>query len=221
MDGEGNRAITLPGAAGSDQAHANAAHTLTEQAPVAWQDIDGQRTAVSAQYTIATDGSIGFALGQYDPSHPLTIDPTLIYRTSLGVRIDDIAVDAAGNAYVTGFVRMSPGNNDDAYIAKLDAEGILVYTTHLGGGPTSTDNGYGIAVDSAGNAYMTGDTDSSTFPTTLGAFDRTYNAGFSDAFVAKLNATGALAFSTYLGAMIMTVASASPWTVEVMPILRA
>src|SRR5262249_52289251 len=95
-----------------------------------------------------------------------------------------IAVDAAGNAYVTGETRSanfptpaggvqprSPGSLD-AFVAKLNATGsALLYSTYLGG--SGGDIGYGIAVDAAGNACVTGETDSSDFPTTAGALQTT------------------------------------------------
>ena len=103
----------------------------------------------------------------------------LVYSTYLGGSGDDrgygIAVDAAGNAYVTGFTvrptsrpptpcRPLLGAATDAFVAKLNPAGsALVYSTYLGG--SGDDDGYGIAVDSAGNAYVTGYTDSTNFPT--------------------------------------------------------
>src|SRR6185369_5049362 len=75
-----------------------------------------------------------------------------------------------------------------------------IYSTYLGGG--RSDSGRGIAIDSAGNAYVTGGTESRNFPTTPGAFDTTFGGVFffGDAFVTKLNAAGsALVYSTYLG----------------------
>ena len=83
-------------------------------------------------------------------------------------------------------------------MTKLDASGAaLGYSTYLGG--SGYDPATGIAVDGAGNAYLTGYTGSPDFPTTAGAFDTTYNGG-GDAFVTKLNASGAaLGYSTYLG----------------------
>lgn len=85
-------------------------------------------------------------------------------------------------------------NGRDGFVTKLNATGsTLVYSTFLGGG-----GGHAIAVDSVGNAYMTGDTGSSTLATP-GAFQTTFNSGDFDAFVTKLNATGALLYSTYLG----------------------
>src|SRR5205814_8754446 len=87
----------------------------------------------------------------------------------------------------------------DAFVTKLNPTGsALVYSTYLGG--SSSDAGSGIAVDAAGNAYVTGGTGSTDFPTTIGAFQTTKGGGFRDAFVTKLNPTGsALVYSTYLG----------------------
>ena len=80
----------------------------------------------------------------------------------------------------------------------------LDYSTFPGG--ATDDFGLGIAVDGSGSAYVTGETDSSDYPTTPGAFDRTFN-GNRDTFVTKLNASGsALAYSTYLGVRMARVA---------------
>jgi hypothetical protein len=119
-----------------------------------------------------------------------------------------IAVDPAGNAYITGatlsadFATASAsqtvhgGGLFDAFVARLNPSGNqLVYSTYLGGG--NADRGLRIAADSSGNAYVTGDTRSSNFPT-ANAFQRTLGGG-SDAFVARLNANGSLAYSSYLG----------------------
>jgi hypothetical protein len=139
----------------------------------------------------------------------------LVYSTFLGGSLADegfaIAVDGAGNAYVTGDTQSSNfpttagafqtvfGGND-AFVTKLNATGTaLVYSTFLGGS-NSTDVGRGIALDAAGNAYVTGVTLSTDFPTTPGAFQHTFAGGFFDAFVTKLNVAGtALVYSTFLG----------------------
>ena len=92
--------------------------------------------------------------------------------------------------------------NGDAFVTKFNAAGsALVYSTYLGGG--DSDHGESIAVDSAGNAYVTGSTLSTDFPT-VNAFQSTFGGGNSgesgDAFVTKFNAAGsALVYSTYLG----------------------
>jgi hypothetical protein len=120
---------------------------------------------------------------------------------------EGIAVDGTGRAYLTGSTSSAdfpttPGAFDTsggggAFVTKLNAAGsALTYSTLLGGG--GIDVGYDIAVR-FGRAYVTGYTSSSDFPTTPGAFDRTFNGG-ADAFVTKLNASGsALAYSTFLG----------------------
>jgi Beta-propeller repeat len=147
----------------------------------------------------------------------------LIYSTFLGGReaFDrglGIAVDPEGRAYVTGQTfsadfPTTPGTFDtsfngsadgsaDAFVTKLNASGsALIYSTFLGGGTSvfeRGDSGLGIAVRE-GRAYVTGETDSSDFPTTPGAFDTTFNGDVA-VFVSKLNASGsALAYSTFLG----------------------
>jgi hypothetical protein len=139
----------------------------------------------------------------------------LVYSTYLGAAASDgaraIAVDSDGNAYVVGGTSSSTfpttvgafdssaNGSGDVFVTKLNAAGsALVYSTFIGG--SGFDSGYDIALDDLDNAYVIGETDSIGFPTTLGAFDTTFNGGSRDAFVAKLNATGsALVYSTYLG----------------------
>jgi hypothetical protein len=121
-------------------------------------------------------------------------------------------VDAAGNAYVTGLtgspdfpdtasslIQSTFGGIYDAFVTKINPTGTaLVYSTYLGG--TSSDLGLGIAVDAAGNAYVTGTTDSSGFPGTAGSPIQSTFRGGGDAFVTKINTTGtALVYSTYVG----------------------
>jgi len=136
----------------------------------------------------------------------------LLYSTYAGGSQEDaatsIAVDPSGNVYVTGATLSTDfrtvnatqashgGGIFDAFVAKLNPSGNqLVYSTYLGGG--NADRGMRIAADSSGNAYVTGDTRSGNFPT-ANAFQRTLG-GSSDAFVAKLNSNGSVAYSSYLG----------------------
>ncbi len=197
---------------------ANHKSHLIERAPVAWQTVSGQRVAVSIQYVLAADGSIGFALGRYNPAYALTIDPTLTYSSYLGGSSFDygwsVAVDADGNAYVTGrtsstdFPTQNPVQPDigggpfgDAFVVKLNATGsALVYATYLGG--SHNDISYDIAVDSDGNAYLTGDTLSADFPIKNAAQPTPGGGGplEGDAFVVKLDPSGSgLVYATYLG----------------------
>ena len=137
---------------------------------------------------------------------------TRVYSTYLGGSGADIghgiAVDGAGAAYVTGQTASSnfpvlsasqgalagPGTFD-AFVTKLDAMGARVYSTYLGG--SNIDEGHGIAVDGTGAAYVTGRTFSTNFPV-LSASQGVFG-GFLDAFVTKLDATGARVYSTFLG----------------------
>ena len=135
-----------------------------------------------------------------------------VYSTYLGGASTDqalgVAVDPAGSAYVTGYTESSDfpttagaldtvNDDRDAFVAKLDATGsALDYSTFLGG--DSDEEGTGVAVDGSGSAHVTGYTDSSDFPTTLGAFDTVPDS--RDAFVTKLDAAGAApVYSTLLG----------------------
>lgn len=149
-------------------------------------------------------------VAKFDPTK--SGNTSLIYSTCLGGSGGDsghaIAVDASGNAYITGltfstdFPTTSPfqaanAGGGDAFVTKLNATGsALVYSTYLGG--SASDQGFGIALDSSGNAYVTGFTQSTNFPT-ASSFQAA-EAGGQDAFVAKLNPAGsALLYSTYLG----------------------
>jgi subtilisin family serine protease len=134
---------------------------------------------------------------------------TIIYATYLGgtdsAQAQGIAVDGAGNAYVTGGAGVNfpttPGafqrTGGGVFVAKLNPAGSgLVYSTFVG----ASGRGLAITVDSAGNAYLTGDTSASSFPTTSGAFQTSYGGGDLDAFLTELNPTGSgLIYSTFLG----------------------
>ena len=177
----------------------------------AYQVRDGVREAVEANYTLKPGGLIGFALGTYDRDRELVIDPALSYSTYLGGSGEDeaasIAVDSAGNAYVTGTTQspdfpagsgtLSALSGFDAFVTKLNASGsAVVYTTLIGG--DADEIGNAITIDGAGNAYVAGITTSNNFPTTRGVLQSAIR-GPQDAFVAKLSPNGSLAYSTYLG----------------------
>ncbi|MDE2756781.1 MAG: SBBP repeat-containing protein, partial [Acidobacteriota bacterium] len=198
--------------------------------PLAFQEEDGVRQEVQVQYELGDNGEVGFLLGRYDPDRPLLIDPVLTYSAS-GIGGFAIAVDREGSAYVTGIANPAfltsadalqslhgegecyDGPNlvrcPDILLAKLNAEGTeLIYSTFLGG--SGFDYGYGVAVDTLGNAYLTGTTNSSDFPVSTDAWQSALpneqcasdltGQFCNSAFVSKVNATGtALLYSTYLG----------------------
>jgi len=182
---------------------------MLQSRPAAYQEKDGVTEQVPVDYVAKDARHVGFQLGAYDQSRPLIIDPVLVYSTYLGGSGFDqgyaIAVDSLGNSYVTGqtaaidFPTTSGAfqtkyGGGDAFIAKLNPSGsALVYSTYLSGA-----SGNGIAVDSAGNAYITGDAGPLSFPTTAGAF-QTSPVGY-DAFVTKLNPAGSgLVYSARFG----------------------
>src|SRR6266568_2072822 len=197
-----------------------AGQQLSMRRPFIYQEYDGIRHEVAGGYRVLSNTKrlndsgprVAFRTGTYDASRPLVIDPVLAYSTYLGGSGQefgqDIAVDSGGNAYVTVFTQSvdfptaSPlqsalGGVRDAFVAKLDPTGsALVYSTYLGG--SAPDVGESIALDASNNAYVTGFTDSSNFPTQnpiQGALN-----GTADAFVTKVNSAGsALVYSTYLG----------------------
>src|SRR3990172_4453810 len=199
------------------------------QKPFAYQEeAGGQKKAVESRYVFKGKGQVGFALtGDYDRTKPVVIDPKLkypfVYFTYLGGKGnyeegEGIAADTGGNVYVTGRTISKDfpttagahdtscgtdgqcNNLSDAFVAKLNAAGSgLVYATYLGG--ASYDEGQAIAVDSSGNAYATGWTQSADFPTTSGAFqpkngETIVNQGqviyTVDAFVTKLDCSAKL-----------------------------
>jgi PKD repeat protein len=179
--------------------------------PLIYQEGDAGRQEIAGGYVLLGKDRVGFRVAAYDAGRPLVIDPVLSYSTYLGGICGDagygIAVDSAGDIYVTGQTCSSdfPSVNAlqptwrgaDVFVAKINAAGsAFVYSTYLGG--SSEDAGRSIAVDSVGNAYVSGHTYSSDFPT-VNALQST-RGGPYDGFVAKINAAGsALVYSTYLG----------------------
>jgi hypothetical protein len=198
------------------------------QRPVAYQeDSDGTRQPVAARYAIKGGRNVEFKVGKHDPSRSLVIDPTLAYSTYVGGSLIDgangIAVAPDDSAFITGETFSSnypvvgarfPANaagSEVAFVSKVSPDGsALLYSTYLGCNQTI---GYGIAVDSLAEAYVTGTTDCPTFPATEGvpqglcADDGKCGASWNpqgyivyNCWVTKFNVEGtALVYSTFLG----------------------
>ncbi len=190
--------------------------------PVAYQKQNGARQLVDARFVLKANREVAFALGPYDRTRELVIDPSVTYATYLGGTAEDdgygIAVDSNGNAYVTGqtqstnfpttagALQTANAGAFDAFVTKISADGsTLVYSTYIGG--SGNDSGNAIAVDASGDAFVAGGTTSTNFPHTAGAF-QTGLAGALNAFVLELNPSGgSLLYSTYLGGSGSDVAS--------------
>ena len=187
---------------------------LVERKPVAWQTVAGKHTPVSVRYVFHGDGSIGFALGRYDSTQPLTIDPTLDYSTYVGGSGGDgsygIAVDSNNHVYIAGTTdstdfpstdSVTIAGDFDIFVTKLDPSQTganqLVYTTYVGG--ANRETALGVEADSSGNVYVAGYTWSDDFPTTANAFQRNFKDGGGDGAVVQLDATGAIHYVSYLG----------------------
>ncbi len=193
---------------------ATGSRTLTLQRPVAYQEIEGRRNSVDSAFELGGSGDVRILVGAYDRGRPLVIDPVLSYATYLGGSATEqgtaIAVDAAGNAYVTGYTSsgdfplmtaydrtLGRKGDVDVFVSKLNPSGTaLIWSTYLGGS-ASSDRATGIAVDGAGSAYVTGATSGADFPVSATAWQKGVTTGGS--FVAKLAPAGnALTYSTYV-----------------------
>jgi hypothetical protein len=210
---------------------------IRQPKPELYQVVNGVRKTVTGNYLLLSHGTVGFAVGRYDRNLPLVIDPFLSYASyfggnagdiALGIKIstNDDSVVIVGQTLSTTFPFAVPAGafqpgfaggaiNGDAFVAKLDITLTnLRYFTYLGG--TGNDGALDVAVDGSGNAYVSGFTDSTNFPTTNalysqigGTFDPKFQAFPADIFVAELDSAGTgLIFSTYLGGSDVEVGGA-------------
>lgn len=187
---------------------------------------DGKRVPVPGSFVLLGKHTVTFKVGAYNPDHTLVIDPTLNYSTFLGGSGNEFArgigLDAAGNVYIAGGTttnnlstvsafqanfggQTANAASGDAFVAKFSPTGTLLYLTYLGG--SADDTAMALAVDSAGNAYITGFTTSTNFPTAgtplqskFGGLGGGTVMRTGDAFIAKIAPAGnKLIYSTYLG----------------------
>jgi len=200
VDGEGNLRIRLRDT------------VVLHRRPLVYQLVNGERRALAGRYARLSATEAGFRVAAWDRSRALVIDPVVDYATYVGGASSDwgyaIAVDGAGNAYVAGSTtsanfplagpyQASLRGFGDAVVLKLNAAGsALVYATYLGG--TGSEAAQGISLDGAGNAFVSGWTTSTNFPT-VNPYQAANGGGY-DAFAVKLSASGAaLTYATYLG----------------------
>lgn len=169
-----------------------AAGEVRHERPLAYQEINGSRIRIAADFKRLDDGTFGFQVGDYDPTLPLVIDPVLVYSTYLGGSAADtgrgIVVDSAGNAYLVGdsfssdFLFQASATNSDIFVGKLSTNGLLLTYFFFGG--SKNDSATGLTINESGDVYLCGNTESTDFPqlNSVGSALR----GPSDAFVIKL-----------------------------------
>jgi len=189
LDGSGNLVVSYPNG------------TVSESAPIAWQTINGQRQKVKVSFRLNGKREAGFTLGDYTAGIPVEIDPTLSYQTFLGANntnVHTITVDGSGNVYVGGDsatpwgspIRAFSSGSLDGFVAKLSANGDLLWNTFLGSSDYDVVNS--IVVDGNGNVYV-GETSYSTWGSPITYFSN------NTSVVAKLTSDGALLWNTFLG----------------------
>lgn len=201
--------VTYLGGSGSDRAH----RICVDSQGNAY--VAGDTSSTNFPVVNAFQGAFGGVIDGF-VTRLSSSGAAVSYSTYLGGQGDDrgndLCVDANGVAYVTGLTTSTDfpttggalkpsldGTGSDAFVTALGAAGNgLVYSTYLGG--TGDELANGIAVDGNGSVYVTGDTSSTDFPTTTGAFQRTPGGGLYDVFLTRLNPGGAaIAFSTFVG----------------------
>lgn len=194
LDVEGASALSVDASGNLMMRVADADVILTK--PVAYQDLNGQRREIAANYVIDAGNRVTFSIGGYDTTKPIVIDPVLDYSTYLGGSAGNstfgltdfgygIAVDSSGDAYVAGQTfslkfpttaggyttsPLASNPNGAVFVTEMNPAGTAeVYSTYLIGSDTQGDYGFAIALDPSGNIYVTGQTFSTGFPTTANA----------------------------------------------------
>jgi hypothetical protein len=200
---------------------------ISFQKPVVYQSAgNGDSESIAGSFRISAGNTVHFAIGRYDHAKPLIIDPILNYSTHIGQYAGGtaIAVDSAGEAYITGYADLdfptTPGSYQPIAVTTTDADGYpaggrifvarlnstgtaILYATYLSG--SGLESSYGIALYASGDAFVVGTTSSTNFPVTTGALQTTNKASSGTGFITALNSTGsALLYSTYLGGSTLT-----------------
>jgi uncharacterized protein (TIGR03437 family) len=198
---DGSRAVRLT--AGGDLRVESAAGELIQHRPLAYQIVQGKRREVPSRFVLANNRIVRFALGAYDRSLPLTIDPVATYSgyaggtgTSEGLAV---AVDSSGNFYVAGATYSTTNGNSNVLLLKVLASGSPVQS--IFGGTTGEDMANAIVVDSSQNVYLAGSTSSTDFPDT-GNVPLQTEEGIDvlKAFILSLDAANTgLTYSGYFG----------------------
>lgn len=184
---------------------------LRQPPAVIYQEGPAGKVVVAGNY-VARGDQVGFAIGNYDRTRPLIIDPVLVYSTYLGGsgidQVNAIDVGATGDAFVTGVTgsinfptQGTPTSTfqggQDVFVTRMSLAGnTLIYSTYIGG--IGLDIANDIVVSGAGTAYVTGSTDSIDYPVVTPTIAA--HVGGTDAFLTKLTSAGnGLVYSTYWG----------------------
>ena len=191
-----------------------AAGDLLQPPPLAWQACEDGIEPLAVRYVLLADDVFGFEAPARDPRRAALVDPALIWSTYLGGDVDqsiEAMLPGPGDSVIVtgttesftfpvtaGAFATAPTGAIDGFVSKLSADGsTLEWSTFLGG--TAFEQVRGLAVGASGAVTVCGETQSTDFPFSAGAFDTTHNGGF-DAFVTRLAPDGAaLELSTYLG----------------------
>jgi hypothetical protein len=199
---DGSGALVLGEAAGG----------LKVALPQIYQEVNGAKKRGPGHYAIVDQDEVAFRIDPWDHTRPLVIDPAIVYSVLFGGGLgssggNSIALDPLGNILITGYTFAADFPTLDAaqdklngsinvFVTKINPAGTaLIYSTYLGG--SNSDLVAQVVADSANAAWVTGFTNSPDFPV-LNAAQATFG-GDNDTFVFRLNASGALLFSTFLG----------------------
>ncbi len=189
----------------------NAGRRMVQHAPVIYQQIEGAPHRVDGHYVRRGARSAGFVLGAYDKSQPVIIDPTLVYASYVAAygyqdQASGVAIDASGDAYVAGSTLDPQYGDQDMFVIELDPTGTKLLNAAAVGG-SYDDMGYGVAVDSAGNVYIAGATQSPDIQITGNSIYQHSLHGSENAYIAVLMpGLQKLVWASYLGGSKVDIA---------------